>query len=269
MKKKLFVLTAVLFGTLFLQQVFSQCKIENTAFKSGEKLAYDLYYKYGIVNAKAGVGTLATTSTNLNGQKAYKTTLLANTSGVVGSMYTVNDTLTGYVDMNMVPLLFTKEAFEGKDYSTEKQSYSYNNGNIHVRTIRYWKGELAFDETVSTDQCAYDYVSVLNYARNLDYSGMKPGDNRYIRFLSGRNIVNMYIRYLGTSSVKVNNGKRYDAINLSLMIVDKAFADQKEAMNVSLSNDQNRLPLKIEIGLKMGAMRVVLKDFSGIRYPID
>lgn len=270
MKKKI-QLTIAFFGIFFLMAFFAsaQCKIENKAFKEGEKLSYDLYYKYGIINAKAGVGTLSTTLTNVAGESAYRIKLLANTSGIAGNMYTVNDTLTGYVDTNMVPLLFTKEAFEGKDYSTDRQSYSYRNGEMKIRSIRHRNGKLRFDTIFTTNKCSYDYISVLAYARNLDYSNLKRGDNIPIQFVTGRKIVNMSIRYMGTESVKANDGKTYDSIKLSLMILDDAFADQQEAMNVALTNDLNRMPLIIEIGLKIGSMRVVLKKFSGIRHPIN
>lgn len=268
MNQKLICILSYLMFSFFAQKIFAQCEIENTAFQSGEKITYDLYFKYGVLNAKAGVGMLTTTTANLNGKSVYKTQLKANTSGVANNMYPVHDTLTGYMDMKLVPLLFTKETFEGGDYSTERQSYSYNNGKIIIRVIRYWKGKLAFEDTVTTEKCTYDYVSVLNYARNLDYSGMQPGENIHIQFISGRKIVNMYIRYLGTTEVKVNDGNTYDAVELSLMILDDAFADQKEAMRVSLTNDLNRLPLIIEIGLKIGSLRIVLKDYSGIRHPI-
>ena len=266
---KTFLISLLSISFLFSIPSFSQCRISNTAFKSGEKLTYDLYYKYGIVNAKAGIGTLTTNMVNLDGKNAFKIKLLANTSGMVGSMYTVNDTLTGYVDTTMVPLLFTKEAYEGKDYSTDRQSYNYENGKIKVRTIRNWKGKPKFDTTITTDKCSYDYISVLAYARNLNYSDMKPGQNIPIQFVSGRKLVNMYIRYMGTEPVKVNNGKTYNSIKLSLIILDDAFADQQEAMNVSLTNDLNHMPLVIEIGLKIGSMRVVLKNYYGIRYPIN
>jgi hypothetical protein len=51
--------------------------------------------------------------------------MLLNTSGLAGGVYTVNDTLVSYVDMDMRPLLFSKRAFEGKDYSIEVQSFNY------------------------------------------------------------------------------------------------------------------------------------------------
>jgi hypothetical protein len=53
------------------------------------------------------------------------------------------------------------------------------------------------------------------------------------------------------------------------MILNKAFADQKEAMKVTLTDDLNRMPLIIDAGLKFGTMRCVLKDYSGLRYPIN
>ena len=68
----------------------------------------------------------------------------------------------------------------------------------------------------------------------------------------------MYITYKGVKSVKVNNGNTYSAIELSMMIVDKAFSNPKEAMNITLTNDQNKVPLIIQIGLKIGSLRVVL-----------
>ena len=269
MNRKLIFVSPFLIFAFFVQNIFAQCEKENIAFQSGEKITYDLYFKYGVINAKAGTGTLNTTTTNLNGKSVYKTQLRANTSGFADNMYSIHDTLTGYMDMKLVPLLFTKETHEGDDYRTERQSYSYENGKIAIRVIRYKKGKQAFDETVTTENCTYDYVSVLNYARNLDYSDMKPGENTHIQFISGKKIVNMYIRYQGITSVKANDGKTYDAIQLSLMILDKAFADQQEAMKVSMTNDLNRMPLIIEINLKIGAISVVLNDYSGIRYPIN
>lgn len=262
------IIITFLFLLISLHSGFSQCKVTNNAFQSGEKLSYDLYFKYGLINARAGSGTLTTTSANLDGKDALKTTLLVNTTGVAESMYSVHDTLTGYVDSNIVPMLFTKEAHESGDYSRERQSYSYKNGKTNIRVIRHWNGKLAFDETVSTENCVYDYISVLNYVRNIDYSSMKAGDNIPIRFISGRKIVNMYIRFLGNERIKVNNGKTYNSIKLSLMVLDDSFADQQEAMRVSLTDDLNRMPLSIEIGLKIGSIRVILKKHSELRHPV-
>lgn len=265
-------LTLSIIVSIFLFTAFhahAQCKIKNNAFRSGEKLTYDLYYKYGIVNSKAGIATLQTRHVNYRGKNAYKMEMKAKTLGLVNTMFTVRDTLTGYLDMNLVPMLFTKGALEGKDYTNERQIYTYpGNGKINIRTIRNYNGRLSFDETITTDKCTYDMITILAFARSLDYSGMRHGQNSPVQFITGKKLTNMYIRYLGTGKQKMNDGKTYDAIHLSLMVLDNAFEDQEEAMNVWLTNDENKLPLVIESNLKIGKMRVVLKNYTGNRHPI-
>ncbi len=266
-RKKHFIFMLMLsIFLLFTMGVSGQCKVPNNAFTSGEKITYDLYFNYGIINARAGKGTLSVTDANYRGMNAYKTVMTLNSSGLAGNFYSVNDTLTSYVDKDLRPLLFTKEAAEGKDYSVERQAYSYQGDQITIRAVRIWNGEDRFDETVTTDRCTYDYLSVLSYVRNIDYTGMKPGDNRYIQFISGRKLVDMYVIYLGTSSLKANNGKQYEVINISMTIKDDAFTNQQEALKASLTNDENRIPVVIDTHLKVGLVHAVLKNVSGLRH---
>lgn len=269
MRKIYLIVTLVMFSSMLSYVTFGQTKIVNKAFDAGEKLTYDLYYKYGILNVKGGRATLNTESTVYNGKDTYKLTLNASTGGLINSIYTIEDTLTSYIDKDLVPLLFIKGAAEGKDYTRERQIYKYQNGKTSIRTIRYRNGNLSFDENIITDRCTYDMMSILAYVRTLDYSKMQRGHNTQVQFISGRRLVNMYIRHHGRSSIKVNNGKTYDAIELSLMILDKAFVDQEEAMRVWITDDENKLPLKINSKLKIGEMQVVLKNFSGNKHPLN
>lgn len=258
----------LLFLLLVVPQLsMAQCEITNTAFKSGERIQYDLYLNIGFLGAKAGSGSLSITESNYNGKAAYRSYMLLNTSGLANNIYTVNDTLTSYVDMNLRPLLFTKEAFEGKDYSTERQVYSYNGDKINIRTMRTYEGEERFDTTVGTEKCTYDYLSVLSLVRNLDYSGMKSGDKKHIQFISGKRIVNMSVNYLGISTIKANDGKRYEVMNISMSILDDAFTNPKEAIKASLTNDKNRIPVIIDTSLKIGSVKAVMRSVTGKRNP--
>ena len=266
MYKKNSTLTIILFSFFSFLPVHGQCEFTNTAFSSGENIQYDLYFNYGILSARAGRGSLSVTEANYRGENAYKTVMMFNTSGLGGSLYTVNDTLTSYIDRNLRPLLFTKEAFEGKDYSVERQVYTYKGEAISIRALRNRNEKELFDEVVVTDKCTYDYLSVISYVRNLDYTGMKPGYKHYIQFISGRKPVDMYVNYLGTSSIKANNGKTYEVINISMTIHDDAFTNPKESLRASLTNDQNRIPVIINTSLKFGSVRAVLREVSGLRH---
>ena len=265
--QKAISILVLLFSLFTVIQVSAQCKLTNTTFVSGEDIRYDLYLNLGFLNARAGRGSLSVTEANYRGENAYKMVMLLNTSGLAGNIYTVNDTLTSFIDKNLRPLLFTKEAFEGKDYSVERQSYTYEGDKVKIRAFRIWNGEEQFDEIVTSNHCTYDYLSVLAYIRNLDYTGMKPGDRHHIRFIAGRKSVNMYVNYQGISSVKANNGEKYEVINLSMTILDEAFSNQKDALKASLTNDKNRIPVIIDTTLKIGSIKAVLRDVSGVRHP--
>ncbi len=266
MQKKYSILAIIVLLFMGLQPIKAQCKLTNNAFKSGENIQYDLYFDFGILKAKAGRGSLLTTEANYRGENAFKTVMMLNTSGLAGNLYTVNDTLTSYIDYNLRPLLFTKEAFEGKDYSIERQSFTYKGDEISIRALRSRNNVENFDEVVTTNKCTYDYLSVISYVRNLDYTGMKAGDKQYIQFISGRRPVDMYVNYLGTASIKANNGKTYEVINISMTIHDDAFTNPKESLRASLTSDKNRIPVIIDTSLKLGSVRAVMRDVSGIRY---
>ncbi len=259
----LFIFVLLLIG---LQPAEAQCKLTNTAFASGENIQYDLYFNFGIIRARAGTGSLTVTDANYRGINALKTVMMLNTSGLAGNIYTVNDTLTSYVDSNLRPLIFTKEAFEGSDYSIERQSYTYNGDDITIRSLRNFNGEDVFDEVITTKECAYDYLSVLSLIRNLDFSGQKPGDRRYIQFMAGRKAVNMYVNYMGISKVRANNGKTYEVIDITMTILDDAFTNQKDALKASLTNDINRIPIIIDTSLNIGSVRAVMKSVKGARH---
>lgn len=259
-----FILAIILFVGASMS-VGAQCKILNNSFKSGESISYDLYFNYGLINSKAGAGSLRTDMVDYKGSSAFNIRMQLNTSGLIGSFYSVNDTLVSYIDMDLRPLMFTKNAHEGKDHSKEIQTFAYTDEGVKVRTNRVYNGEKRFDNTIESDQCVYDYLSVLPLIRNIDYTGMVEGDSKQIQFVSGKDIVDMAVNYGGKTRVKANDGKTYDAINISLTIYDKAFKNQKEAISATLTDDENRVPIVINTHLKMGAIRAVLKDVTGLR----
>jgi hypothetical protein len=263
-KKATSIFSLLIFLFVF-QPSNAQCKINNTAFTSGENIEYDLYFNFGLFRARAGKGSLSVTEANYRGVNSLKTVMLLNTSGLAGNIYSVSDTLTSYIDKDMRPLLFTKEAHEGGDYSIERQSYTYEGNIIKIRSLRNFNGEERFDEVFESDKCTYDYLSVLSMIRNIDFSGMKPGERKFIQFISGKKAVNMYVNYQGISKIKANDGKRYEVIDLTLTIHDDAFENQKDALKASLTNDSNRVPIIIDTSLNIGSIRAVMKNATGLR----
>jgi hypothetical protein len=107
-------------------------------------------------------------------------------------------------------------------------------------------------------------VSVIYFARNLNYTDMQPGSATSLAFISDKTLQNMKLVYKGMEEMKGNDKKNYNCYVLSLVSTDKAFKD-KESMKIYISADANRLPVRIDSGLKVGTMRVFISGSQGLR----
>ena len=66
---------AILFAihcSLMVTPAKAQCGIENTAFKSGEFVGYDLYFNWKFVWVKVGTASMSTVTSNYKGQDAFR-----------------------------------------------------------------------------------------------------------------------------------------------------------------------------------------------------
>lgn len=266
MKKNTWIVLII--SALFSLNAGAQCKVNNTFFQAGEELTYDLYYKYGLINTKAGTSSLKTVAEKFNNEDAYKMTLLAQSSGSVRKLFSLNDTLTCYTTKDIVPLAYLKNAREGKEYTIERVIYTYGSQGVSLNTRRVKNNNFRFEETIKSSACVYDMMSVVFYARTLNYTGMKKGDTSKADFISGRKKVNMVIEHGGIETIEANDNKKYSCIKLVLSIMDDAFSDKKEAMKVYITNDDNRLPVRLDSKLNIGSTRAILKSYKGNVHPV-
>lgn len=240
-------------------------RAQHLPFKAGEELTYDMYFRYGLINAKAGVSTLTAEETVYENKEAYKFSLHAKSSGAVKAFFSVADTLSSYMGKDLRPLAYTKDAHENSDHTIERASYQYpSSGRVELRGKRIKNNELKFDTLLISEVPVYDMISVIFYARTFDYSAMKKGDKMSIAYFTGRRMENMDIRYSGIETVKANDGREYYCIKLVMILNEKAFDDGSEAMTVYISNDQNKVPIRIDSKLKLGSTRIIIKEYKGV-----
>lgn len=244
----------------------AQCEIKNNNFQEGEVLLYDMYFKYGILYTKAGSSSLSINNSMYNGKNVYQATLIGRSSGFAKSIISVSDTINAYMTKDIVPLAYTKDAHEGKDHTIERATYTYHpDGKVSVRNINNRNGKLRYDTLHVANSCMYDVLSILYYARTLDYDNMVKGDKATVSFFAGRRKVTMDIEHHGIENMKANDGREYNCIKLVMMMNADAFADKDEAMKVFITNDLNRIPVRIDSKLKIGSTRVILKEYKGQR----
>ena len=265
MKTKITLITLI-FASLFTftDAQAQRCGIVNTAFAPGERIEYDISFRMGIVRARAGRAIFTIEESTLHGQPVYKAQMTLGTTGAVNVLHSYHETTTAFMDKNNLrPLLTTRETQE-RSPLTESHTFSYNGDQVTVRAVRHINDALRFDEVLVVDECTFDNFSILLFVRNLDYSQMNVGDRKRVRFINGRRLIDMYVNFLGISTVRVG-GERHEVINISMTIFDEAFSNPTEAISASLTNDANRIPIIINTDLRVGAVRLEMRNVSGVR----
>ena len=80
-------------------------------------------------------------------------------------------------------------------------------------------------------------------------------------------IYNMYIRYLGKETIKTRYGK-FRTIKFKPLLVKGNMFEGGEKMNVYVSDDENKIPVRIESPLVVGSVKVDMMSYKNLRYPL-
>lgn len=254
------------FSSIFIcVSTFGQCERDNKYIKVGEKFEYEMYFKMGLISTEAGTLSLEVKNGSYKGNGNLKLQFITNTNGLANKIFAVHDTLVSYVSKNLVPLAYTKKAHEGGSFTDEELIYNYQEGiaDISINTKRHKDGVFKFEEVVISSGCIYDLVSVIYFARTLDFDNMKEGDTAKLNFISGKKLGTAILEITGSKKVKANNGKKYDCRELLLYFSTEEGEDpskNKENMKVYITSDDRRIPIQIESKMKkVGSVKGFLK----------
>ena len=243
-------------------------KADNTAFKSGETLQYDLYYNWKFVWVKAGTATMSIASTTYEGQPAYRTRLLTRGTSQADRFFVLRDTLTSIVtQQDMLPRYYSKTDMENTSYRQRNVWFSYSGGMSHARQryvnphgVETWKTE-------SNHLCIFDMLSILLRARSFDASGFKKGHKIKFTMTDGDGISTQTLIYRGKKTIKTRNGNAaYRCLVLSFVEYEEN--KEKEVITFYVTDDLNHIPVRLDLFLRIGSAKAYLTGYKGVRNPL-
>jgi len=233
------------------------CTIKNTAFKAGEKVTLSVYYAVAGIFVDAGTATFTNTFETLNNKPVYHIVGEGKTNSSYDFLFKVRDKYETYIDTaTMQPLKFVRNVNEGghKIY----QNVSFNKtANTAVTT----------DGVFKVPACVQDVVSSVFYARNIDFSKLQPNDKIAFSMFLDNEVFNMYIRYLGKEQIKTKYGK-FNAIKFKPLLIKGTIFEGGENMTVWVSDDANRIPVRIESPISVGKVKIDMMGHENLRYPL-
>ena len=233
------------------------CGVQNKAFSAGESITYQVYYRALKLNFNAGEAVFSTALEQINGRTVYHVTGEGRTYSGYDAFFRVRDKYESFVDTaTMQPLKFIRNVDEGGYKIYENITF-----NKAVNTAVTTKG------VFKVPSCVQDVISSIYYARNIDFSKMKPGEKIPFSLFLDNQLYEIYVRYLGKEIIKTKYGK-FRAIKFKPLLIKGTIFEGGEKMTVWVTDDANHLPIRVESPITVGSVLVDMINFKNRRHPM-
>ena len=255
----------IAFAFLGIQGAKAQCTAENTAFRAGEELNYDLFFNWKFVWVSAGTATMTVKQTSFEGSPAYRSHLITRTSDRLDRFFMMRDTMLSIMTEDMTPRYYKKGANEGGKYYVDEVWYSYPSGKTHLRQRFKDRDGTVTERTYDSPKCLYDMMTALLRARSFQVGNMRKGDKLHMPMADGHKVEDITLIYRGKDSFKIKKtGITYSCLVFSL--VEYPNGKEKEVITFYISDDANHIPVRLDLYLRFGSAKAYLSSSKGLRH---
>jgi len=253
--RKLLLLTVFLI-TLKFADAQELPLTKEPVFQSGEVLQYKL--KYGFITAAEGTLKVLNSDLKFDNKPTYKLVVDARTSGTFDIFYKIRDHYDSYIDkVSLLPYFYQEDVKEAKYKRADKARFYQDTKKVVSN-----KGTF----TTPTDQ-TFDLVSAYYFARSLDITKLKIGELFKLNYYLGKSIHQLEIKYVGKEVVKSSIGN-IRCLKFSPSIEPGRIFRKDSSLYLWITDDGNRVPVKAQVEIIVGAVTMEIKSATGLKYPL-
>ncbi len=230
--------------------------VKAPVFQVGEVLKYKL--RYGFITAAEGTLKVLDSDLKFDGKPTYRLSVDGETSGTFDVFYKIRDHYDSYIDrVNLKPYFYQENIREGS-YRREDKARFYQSEQKVVATKGTFK---------TPDKQTFDLVSTYYFARSLDISKLNPGDEVNLNYFLGDEINQLQIQFIGREVVKTKMGK-IRCLKFSPSIKPGRIFRKDSRLYLWITDDGNRVPVKAQVEILVGAVTMEIKSADGLKYPL-
>lgn len=227
------------------------------AFTVGEWFKFRIHY--GIVTA--GYATLEVKEAVRNNKKVFHAVGKGYTTGMSKLFFKVEDTYESYFDkLTGKPYQFVRRIDEGGYTKNQEGFFNQDKNTILVKDYKN-KNESTF----STPEQVQDIVSTFYYLRNHpNIDKMKVGESVTVDMFFDNETTKFKLKYIGNEDLDTKFGTVPCMIFRPLVQSGRVFKEE-ESLTVWISDDDNKIPVRIKASLAVGSLKADLESFKGLK----
>ena len=232
---------------------------QESSFKTGEWFKFKMSYS-GFL--KAGNATLQLNETVLDGKQVYHVVGKGWTTGAIKWFFKVEDRYESYFDKSTIlPYKFIRNINEGGHKKNIEIDFDQENKKALVYNKKY-----DTKKTINTKTNVQDMVSTFYYLRNkLDSNTLTEGDEIKLDMFFDEENYGFKLKFLGKENLDTSFGKVETLMFRPYVMAGRVFKEE-ESLTLWVSNDKNKIPLRIKADLAVGSLRADLEAFKGLKH---
>lgn len=244
--------------SLFLVTVSFDAQKED-AYQVGEWFKFRIHY--GLINA--GYATLEVNEAVKNNKKVYHAVGKGYTTGMSRFFFKIDDNYESYFDkVTNQPYQFVRKINEG-GYTKDQEGF-FNQATNKI-VVKDYKGKT--EKTFSVTENVQDIISTFYFLRNHpNVDKLKVGEAIAVDMFFDEEITKFKLKYLGKEDIKTKFGTTSTLMFRPLVQSGRVFKEE-ESLTVWITDDDNKLPVRIKANLAVGSIKADLESFKGLKNP--
>lgn len=237
-----------------------------TSFGKGEQLEYKV--NFGFFTVGKAITRIDGKVHNINSQPCYKIDAIGETSDWISWVTDVNDNWGAYIDTTtMSTQVSYRKIREGRYRLDELSNFDHDSHKVVVKVMNKETGVYEEKNRYDIPHNAKDLVGGFMLLRQIDFARLNKGDTVTISGFFEDTSYYLKVVYKGKETINTKVGKIPCNVMIPLMPDNKLF-DGENSITVWISDDGNKIPVKIQAKMFIGHTGLELVSFKGLRNQI-
>ena len=261
--KKLILLFVIFTFSFSNSQTIKKRFLSNStnSFKEGEWLQFRVHY--GFFNASEIEIELK--RKKLDSVSVFHAKGYGRSTGLLRLFFKVEDYYESYFrESNGLPIWFIRDIYEG---GYTKNLEMFFNHNINTVKLNDKKNNRILNFNINSN--TQDLISAFYFLRNFyNTDNLENGEEININMFFDEENYLFKLKFLGYDLLNTKFGK-VECMRFRPYVQSGRVFKEQESVTLWISNDKNKIPVKMKANLKIGSIECDLENFKNLNHPFD
>lgn len=245
-------------GIVIMSLLFLSNSLQAQSSVEEEVLSFRV--RYGIFNAS--FASLHLQKAHYQGKEVFHAVGKGRTTGLARVFFKVDDTYESYFDaQTYLPLFFNRDVYEGGYIKKLHFFFKQDQNKVQIKNL-----ETLQEKDFSIEKSVRDVITALYYFRNeLRDKEFEEGEEVKLDLIfDDDEIFKFRLKYLYQEEIKTKFGQKNALVFRPLVQNGRVFKEQ-ESLTLWVSDDVDRVPLKVKASLRVGSLVGELVDYKVVK----